>query len=67
MEIDKTKVKILLAESNMNQGELAKKINMSETQISRILGKNSSCTPGTKTVYKIAKALKVKVSDIAKV
>lgn len=68
MEIDKIKIKILLAENNMNQGDLAKKINMSETQISRILGNSEkySCTPGTKTVHKIAKALKVKVKDIAK-
>ena len=28
MEIDKIKVKILLAENNMNQGDLAKKINI---------------------------------------
>ena len=67
MEIDKIKIKILLAENNMNQGDLAKKINMSETQISRILGKKASCTPGTKTVNKIAKALKVKVKDIVKI
>ena len=67
MEIDKIKIKILLAENNMNQGDLAKKTNMSETQISRILGKKSSCIPGTKTVNKIAKALKVKVKDIVKI
>ena len=69
MEIDKMKVKILLAENNMNQGDLAEKIEMSKTQISRILGnsKKNSCIPGTKTVYKIAKALNVKVKDIVKI
>lgn len=63
MKLDVPKIKLILAEREMNQSDLAKKCGVNRQQINNILSRRS-CT--LKTVGKIAKAIGVPVQEIVK-
>lgn len=63
MKIDALKVKILLAEQNMTQGQLAVRCQVTRQNLSRILAKER-CHPAT--AGRIASGLGVHVTDIMK-
>ena len=63
MKLDAHKIKLILAEQEMNQSDLAKKCGVNRQQINNILSRGS-CT--LKTMGKIAKALGVPVQEIVK-
>lgn len=63
MKLDVQKIKLILAEREMNQSDLAKKCGVNRQQINDILSRGS-CT--LKTLGRIAKALGVPVSEIVK-
>ena len=63
MKLDVPKIKLILAEQEMNQSDLAKKCGVNRQQINNILSRGS-CT--LKTMGKIAKALGVPVQEIVK-
>lgn len=63
MKLDVPKIKLILAEREMNQSDLAKKCGVNRQQINNILSRGS-CT--LKTMGKIAKALVVPVQEIVK-
>lgn len=63
MKLDVQKIKLILAEREMNQSDLAKKCGVNRQQINDILSRGS-CT--LKTLGRIAKALHVPVSEIVK-
>lgn len=63
MKLDVPKIKLILAEREMNQSDLAKKCGVNRQQINNILSRGS-CT--LKTMGKIAKALGVPVQEIVK-
>lgn len=63
MKLDVPKIKLILAEREMNQSDLAKKCGVNRQQINNILSRES-CT--LKTMGKIAKALGVPVQEIVK-
>ena len=62
--VDKNKVTIMLAERNMSARELGIKAGLGRATIYKIL-ENGYCT--TKTMHKIAKALKTPVSTLTNV
>lgn len=63
MELNTTKIKLLLAEQEMNQVDLATKCGITRQQISDVLSRK---TCSLKTLGKIAKAIGVTVSEIVK-
>lgn len=63
MELNTMKIKLLLAEQEMNQIDLAKKCGMTRQQISEILSRKS-CS--LKILGKIAKAVGASVDEIVK-
>lgn len=63
MKLDVQKIKLILAEREMNQSDLAKKCGVNRQQINDILSRGS-CT--LKTLGRIAKAIHVPVSEIVK-
>lgn len=63
MKLDVQKIKLILAEREMNQSDLAKKCGVNRQQINNILSRGSCAL---KTMGKIAKALGVPVSEIVK-
>ena len=63
MELNTTKIKLLLAEREMNQVELATKCGLTRQQISEVLSRK---TCSLKTLGKIAKAVGVTVAEIVK-
>lgn len=63
MKLDVPKIKLILAEQEMNQSDLAKKCGVSRQQINNILSRGS-CT--LKTMGKIVKALGMPVQEIVK-
>lgn len=63
MKLDVPKIKLILAEREMNQSDMAKKCGVNRQQINNILSRGS-CT--LKTMGKIAKALGVPVQEIVK-
>ena len=63
MKIDSIKIKLLMAEQEINQADLAERCEVSRQSVSCLL-RCGSCT--TKTAGKIAKALGVPVREIIK-
>lgn len=63
MKLDACKIKMLLAEQDMNQSDLAIKIGANRQQVNEILSRGT-CT--LKTLGRISKALGVSVADIVK-
>lgn len=63
MELNTTKIKLLLAEREMNQVDLATKCGLTRQQISEVLSRK---TCSLKTLGKIAKAVGVTVAEIVK-
>ena len=63
MELNTTKIKLLLAEQEMNQVDLATKCGLARQQISDVLSRK---TCSLKTLGKIAKAIGVTVAEIVK-
>lgn len=63
MKLDARKIKMLLAEREMNQSDLARQCGVARQQLGKILARES-CT--TKMLGKIAKGLGVPVSEIIK-
>ena len=63
MKLNARKIKLLLAEREMNQSDLAVKIGVNRQQVNDILGRES-CS--LKTLGRIAKALGVDVTEILK-
>lgn len=63
MELNTTKIKLLLAEQEMNQVDLAIKCGITRQQISEVLSRK---TCSLKTLGKIAKAIGATVSEIVK-
>lgn len=63
MKLDAHKIKLLLAEKEMNQSDLAIKVGVTRQGINDILNRES-CT--LKTLGRIAKALGVPVQEIVK-
>lgn len=63
MKLDVPKIKLILAEREMNQSDLAKKCGVNRQQINNILSRGS-CT--LKTMGKISKALGMPVQEIVK-
>lgn len=63
MKLNAWKIKILLAEKEMNQADLANKCGVNRQQINEILSRES-CT--LKTLGKIAKALGIPVAEIVR-
>lgn len=63
MELNTTKIKLLLAEREMNQVDLAAKCGLTRQQISEVLSRK---TCSLKTLGKIAKAVGVTVAEIVK-
>lgn len=63
MKLDAHKIKLLLAEKEMNQSDLAIKVGVTRQGINNILSQES-CT--LKTLGRIAKALGVPVQEIVK-
>lgn len=63
MELNTWKIKLLLAEKEMNQVDLATKCGLTRQQISEILNRKS-CS--LKTLGRIAKAVGVSVEEIVK-
>lgn len=63
MKLNAWKIKLLLAEKEMNQADLANKCGVNRQQINEILSRES-CT--LKTLGKIAKALGIPVAEIAR-
>ena len=61
MELNTTKIKLLLAEQEMNQADLAIKCGLTRQQISEVLCRK---TCSLKTLGRIAKAIGIPVSDI---
>ncbi len=62
MIINKEKFEVCMAENCMTYDDLAKKANISRITIQKMLGNKVDTRPAT--VGKIAKALKVSVTDI---
>ena len=63
MKLNTWKIKLLLAEREMNQSDLAVKIGVNRQQVNEILGRE---TCSLKTLGRIAKALGVPVAEIVK-
>ena len=63
MKLNAWKIKLILAEREMNQSDLAVKIGVNRQQVNEILGRES-CS--LKTLGRIAKALDVPVVEIVK-
>lgn len=63
MKLNTWKIKLILAEREMNQSDLAVKIGVNRQQVNEILGRES-CS--LKTLGRIAKALDVPVAEIVK-
>lgn len=63
MKLNAWKIKLLLAEKEMNQADLANKCGVNRQQINEILSRES-CT--LKTLGRIAKALGIPVAEIVK-
>ena len=63
MKLDVYKIKMLLAEQNMSQSDLAIKIGANRQQVNEILSRGT-CT--LKTLGRISKALSISVADIVK-
>lgn len=63
MGLDTRKIKIILAQKEMNQSNLAKKCGMRPQALSEILSRGT-CT--LKTIGKIANAMGVSVTEIVK-
>lgn len=63
MKLNAWKIKLILAEREMNQSDLAVKIGVNRQQVNEILGRES-CS--LKTLGRIAKALGVPVAEIVK-
>lgn len=63
MKLNVQKIKLILAEQELNQSDLAKKCGIKKQQINNVLLRGS-CT--LKTMGKIAKALGVPVQEIVK-
>lgn len=63
MKLNVWKIKLILAEKEMNQSDLAVKIGVNRQQVNKIL---STETCSLKTLGRIAKALSVPVQEIVK-
>lgn len=63
MKLDSYRVKLILAETGMNQAKLAEKCGIARQNISNVLAKGR-CSPPT--AGKIAEGLGVSVSEIVK-
>lgn len=63
MKLNAWKIKLLLAEKEMNQADLANKCGVNRQQINEILSRES-CT--LKTLGRIAKALGIPVAEIVR-
>ena len=63
MGLDTRKIKVILAQKEMNQSNLAKKCGMQPQALSEIL-RRGTCT--LKTIGKIADAMAVSVTEIVK-
>lgn len=63
MKLNAWKIKLILAEKEMNQSDLAVKCGVNRQQINEILSRES-CS--LKTLGRIAKALDVPVAEIVK-
>lgn len=63
MKLNAWKIKLILAEQEMNQSDLAVKIGVNRQQVNEILSRES-CS--LKTLGRIAKALDVPVAEIVK-
>ncbi len=63
MELNTSKIKLLLAERGMNQVDLAARCGLSRQQISEVLSRK---TCSLKTLGKIAKAVGVTAAEIVK-
>jgi DNA-binding Xre family transcriptional regulator len=63
MKLNTWKIKLILAEKEMNQSDLAVKCGVNRQQINEILSRES-CT--LKTLGRIAKALDIPVAEIVK-
>lgn len=63
MKLNTWKIKLLLAEKEMNQSELAIKIGANRQQVNEILSRE---TCSLKTLGRMAKALGVPVAEIVK-
>lgn len=66
MQLDPNKIEILMATANLNQGDLARKMKTSAQWVSCLLIRiKGGSKLQNKTAYRIAKALKCRVGDIA--
>lgn len=65
MPIDVEKLNRAIIEKGLNYTDLAKKADISKTQISRIINSDGS-RPRTKTISKIANALEIDYKEICK-
>lgn len=63
MKLNTWKIKLVLAEKEMNQSDLAVKIGVNRQQITELLSRE---TCSLKTLGRIAKALDVSVAEIIK-
>ena len=63
MKLNTWKIKLILAEKEMNQSDLAVKIGMNRQQINELLSRE---TCSLKTLGRIAKALDIPVAEIVK-
>ena len=63
MKLNVWKIKLILAEKEMNQSDLAVKIGVNRQQVNEILSRE---TCSLKTLGRIAKALGVSVQEIVK-
>lgn len=63
MKLNALKIKLILAEREMNQSDLAAKIGVNRQQVNDFLSRET-CT--LKTLGRIAKALDVPVAEIVK-
>ena len=64
MPINKEKLRDLLIKRKMTYSELSEKSKVSKAQISRIMNEESSSKVRTKTLGKIAEALKVDYKEL---
>jgi DNA-binding XRE family transcriptional regulator len=58
----RNRIKVILAERNMQQNDLAKKVGLSKSALSNII--NSKQNPTLDTAFDIAEALKMPIDDI---
>lgn len=65
MELDFKKVNILMIKKNMRNKDLAKRLNVGESTVSKLLN-GSSKKPRKDTIFNLSKALEVDVEEIIK-